>query len=78
MQALKRQKIEIDAINQNMLIVYDGMCLSDCLNEAKKHRACGVNVRVMKYDPSKTKDDYEKYAKNHSIKEILYLMDENN
>ena len=53
MQALKRQKIEIDTLEQNMLLVYDGMNFADCLKEAKLHRSKGIHVQIMKYDNTK-------------------------
>ena len=74
MQALKRQKIEIVDQNKSMLIVYDGFGFAESLKEAKVHRDKGVNVQLMKYDASKSKRDYEAYAKNHGINQVVYLM----
>ena len=74
MQALKRQKIEITAENINLLIVYDGLGFSEALKEAKVHRDKGVNVQLMRYDMSKSHKDYEVYAKNHGIHQVIYLM----
>ena len=73
MQALKRQKIGIDILYRSMLIVYDGMCLADCLKEAKIHRDKGINVQIMKLDKAKLKEDYEVYAKNHGIGQVVFL-----
>ena len=73
MQALKRQKIGIDILDRSMLIVYDGMCLADCLKEAKIHRDKGINVQIMKLDKAKLKEDYEVYAKNHGIGQVVFL-----
>ena len=74
MQALKRQKIEIAADNNNLLIVYDGFGFAESLKEAKVHRDKGVNVQLMRLDASKSKEDYEIYAKNHGIRQVIYLM----
>ena len=74
MQALKRQKIEIAADNNNLLIVYDGFGFAESLKEAKVHRDKGVNVQLMRLDSSKSKEDYEVYAKNHGIRQVIYLM----
>ena len=74
MQALKRQKIEIAADENNLLIVYDGFGFAESLKEAKVHRDKGVNVQLMRLDASKTKEDYEMYAKNHGIHQVIYLI----
>ena len=74
MQALKRQKIDILTEDKNLLIVYDGFGFSDALKEAKVHRDKGVNVQLMRYDVSKSGNDYDVYAKNHGIHQVIYLM----
>lgn len=74
MQALKRQKIEIDVEDNSLLIVYDGFGFAESLKEAKVHRDKGVNVQLMRYDSAKTKEDYEVYVKNHNISQVIYLM----
>ena len=73
MQALNRQKIEIDAMDKTMLLVYNGMCFADCLKEAKIHRDKGIHVQVMKFEDTKSKEDYELYAKNHGIGQVVFL-----
>ena len=74
MQALKRQKIEISTEDKNLLIVYDGFGFAESLKEAKIHRDKGVNVQLMRWDNSKSKEDYELYAKNHGICQVVYLI----
>ena len=74
MQALKRQKIEIAADENNLLIVYDGFGFAESLKEAKVHRDKGVNVQLMRWEASKSKEDYEMYAKNHGIHQVIYLI----
>ena len=74
MQALKRQKIEIKAEDNNLLIVYDGFGFAESLKEAKVHRDKGVNVQLMRWDTSKAKEVYEMYAKNHGIHQVIYLI----
>ena len=74
MQALKRQKIEITTDENNLLIVYDGFGFAESLKEAKVHRDKGVNVQLMRLDALKTKEDYELYAKNHGIRQVIYLI----
>ena len=73
MQALKRQKIEIEAKDKNLLIVYDGFGFEEALKEAKEHRNKGVHVQLMKQDAGKSREDYEAYAKNHGIYQVIYL-----
>ena len=74
MQALKRQKIEISLKDKNLLIVYDGLGFEEALKEAKTHRDKGVNVQLMRFDTAKSTADYEAYAKNHGINQVVYLM----
>lgn len=74
MQALKRQKIEIEASENNLLVVYDGFGFSEALKEAKIHRDKGVNVQLMRLDSTKCREDYESYAKNHGICQVIYLI----
>ena len=74
MQALKRQKIEIAADENHLLIVYDGFGFAESLKEAKVHRDKGVNVQLMRWEASKSKEDYEMYAKNHGIHQVIYLI----
>ena len=73
MQALKRQKIEIAVEDNNLLIVYDGFGFAEALKEAKVHRNKGVDVQLMRYQDSKSKSDYDVYAKNHGIHQVIYL-----
>ena len=74
MQALKRQKIEIEASENNLLVVYDGFGFAEALKEAKIHRDKGVNVQLMRLDSTKSREDYESYAKNHGICQVIYLI----
>lgn len=73
MQALKRQKIEIAVEDNNLLIVYDGFGFAEALKEAKTHRDKGVNVQLMRCDTSKSRSEYDEYAKNHGIHQVIYL-----
>lgn len=73
MQALKCQKIEIAVEDNNLLIVYDGFGFAEALKEAKVHRNKGVDVQLMRYQDSKSKSDYDVYAKNHGIHQVIYL-----
>lgn len=74
MQALKRQKIEIETSENNLLVVYDGFGFAEALKEAKIHRDKGVNVQLMRLDSTKSREDYESYAKNHGICQVIYLI----
>ena len=74
MQALKRQKIEIETKDNGILIVYDEAGFKESLKEAKVHREKGVNVQLMKYQDTKSQQDYENYAKNHGIGKVIYLV----
>ena len=74
MQALKCQKIEIEASENNLLVVYDGFGFAEALKEAKIHRDKGVNVQLMRLDSTKSREDYESYAKKHGICQVIYLI----
>ena len=74
MQALKRQKIEILTNDNNLLIVHDGFGFAEALKEAKVHRDKGVNVQLMRFDSLKTNEDYDVYAKNHGIHQVIYMI----
>ena len=74
MQALKRQKIEIPGEFNHLLIVYDGFGFEEALKEAKTHRDKGVNVALMRLDGTKERQDYDTYAKNHGINQVIYLV----
>ncbi len=74
MQALKRQKIEMSGNGNNLLIVYDGFGFEESLKEAKVHRDKGVNVQLMRFDNTKNRQDYDNYAKNHGIHQVIYLV----
>lgn len=74
MQALKRQKIEIEAKDKNLLIVYDGFGFKEALKEAKVHRDKGIHVQLMRYEASKNKNDYDVYAEKHGICQVIYLI----
>lgn len=74
MQALKRQKIEIEAKDKNLLIVYDGFGFKEALKEAKVHRDKGIHVQLMRYEASKSKNDYDVYAEKHGICQVIYLI----
>lgn len=73
MQALKRQKIEIEDPNQSLLIVYEGVRFADSLREARKHREKGIFVQLMEMDASKSKADYENYRNKHGISQLVFL-----
>ena len=66
-------KIEINIKSTNLLIVYDGNEFSEALREAKVHRSKGINVQLMRWQENKTRDDYDGYAKNHGISQVIYL-----
>ena len=74
MQALKRQKIEVARNENNLLIVYDGYGFAESLKEAKIHRDKGVNVQLMRFDSTKSREDYDAYAKNYGICQVIYLI----
>ncbi len=73
MAALSRQKINTPAEHQNQLVVYDDGHREDAIIYARKQRAAGCSVELMRHSPDKTKADYEAYAKRNQIARLQFM-----
>lgn len=69
MAALGRQKIAVSLQEEGELIVYASERFSEAVSMAKKIRGNGGSAELLGWDSSRTKEDYEAYAKrNHRAK----------
>ena len=73
--ALSRQKIEIPLSKNGMLVVYDLANQATAISMAKALRDDKTAVELLLMDASKTKADYEAYAKRNRITNITFLED---
>ena len=74
MQALNRQKINIELPSKQILIVYDKENFLTALADARIHREANHNVQLIPYEQGKTKEEYKMYAQNHRINHLIYLV----
>lgn len=73
MAALSRQKIDIPVEHQNELILYTNSSKKEAIETAMKKRKEGVNVELILMDESKSKEDYEAYAKRNHLANVIYM-----
>lgn len=73
--ALSRQKIEIPLSNNGMLVVYNLANQAAAIAMAKALRDDKTPVELVLMDASKTKADYEAYAKRNRMTNITFLED---
>lgn len=73
--ALSRQKIEIPLSRKGMLVVYNIANQAAAISMAKALRDDNTSVELLLMDDSKTKADYEAYAKRNRITNITFLED---
>ena len=73
--ALSRQKIEIPLSKKGMLVVYNLANQAAAISMAKALRDDKTPVELLLMDASKTKADYEAYAKRNRITNITFLED---
>lgn len=75
MAALTRQKIDIPLNNNSMMVVYTLDNQDAAIQMAKALRMDGTPVELLLFDSSKTKDDYQAYAKRNRITSVTFLED---
>ncbi len=73
LSAIARQKIELPIEHLTQLIVYTKAHQEEALITAKKARASGGKVELMRFDCAKTVEDYENYAKANHIARITFM-----
>ena len=75
MAALTRQKIDIPLSNNGMMVVYTLENQAAAIQMAKALRMDGTPVELLLFDATKTKDDYQAYAKRNRITSVTFLED---
>ena len=75
MAALTRQKIDIPLSSNGMMVVYNLENQATAIEMAKALRMDGTPVELLLFDSSKTKDDYQAYAKRNRITSVTFLED---
>lgn len=73
MMALTRQDIPMDAEHTNTMIVYSEELMKDAVSKAAELRSQGRTVILERENPACSKEDYDKFMKEHHLGEILYL-----
>lgn len=73
MAALLRQKISIDIEENSTLIVYEKEGLKEALERADALRKQGNFVELMQRCSDKKNEDYDNFAKNNNITEVIFL-----
>lgn len=73
MAALQRQGIDLPVKHENELLLYDAAHRKEAILTAQERRKEGVNVELILMDATKSKNDYEAYAKRNHMKKVTYL-----
>ncbi|MBQ7065962.1 MAG: ATP phosphoribosyltransferase regulatory subunit [Lachnospiraceae bacterium] len=73
MIALSSQKIAPECEPEGTLIVYEKSNLKDAIVKAKELRKNGTIAELMEKATDKSKEDYEAFATNNQIKEVVFL-----
>ncbi|MCI5623246.1 MULTISPECIES: ATP phosphoribosyltransferase regulatory subunit [Anaerostipes] len=74
MMALSRQEIPMEARHTDVMIVYSEDLIKDAILKAKELRKQGKTVILERKNTACSKDDYQKFAKDHHLGEILYFI----
>lgn len=74
--ALSRQKIDVPVSMVNVLIVYEECCLRQGISLADSYRKQGIPVQCIRRCQEKSMGDYDTYAVDHQMKEIIYVDQE--
>jgi ATP phosphoribosyltransferase regulatory subunit len=72
MIALSRQKIEMKPEENNTLILYKSELLENAIILANHFRSSGMNIELLRENPSHTLNDYIEYSKRGGIGGMLY------
>ncbi len=73
MQAMNRQKLRILYPRKNILIVYEDACMKDAVLLAKHLRSQAKNVELIKKDPDRDLDEYQRYGDEYYAESLLYI-----
>lgn len=75
MFSLNRQKIEIPVENKGKLIVYSKENRKKAIEEAIRLRTSGERVEILKVDININKDEYQKYADDKCMTDVVFFID---
>lgn len=74
MTALQRQEIPMEAESVHTMIVYREELMKDAVAKANELRRQGRSVILERQNPDCSRDDYEQFAKEHYLGEVLYFV----
>ena len=74
MTALQRQEIPMEAESVHTMIVYREELMKDAVAKANELRRQGRSVILERQNPNCSRDDYEQFAKEHYLGEVLYFV----
>ena len=75
LNALHRQKIEIEIKKKNTIILHDETRTKDAIKLAADFRNKGKNTEILKAEDKRDLNFYIEYGKKHRANSILYLQD---
>ncbi|WP_310602351.1 ATP phosphoribosyltransferase regulatory subunit [Anaerosporobacter sp.] len=75
MNALSRQKIEVELVENNTLILYHGEFRESAITLAKYFRNHGMNIEMLAMNASYSDDSYKEYAKRSNTGGMLVMED---
>lgn len=73
MAALSRQNLEIPLREEKELLVYDEAMRTEAIHRAQKRRQEDAQVILMRWEPGRSKQDYEAYAAGTGCKKVTFL-----
>ena len=76
LDAVTRQGVDYDLNTNLTLYVYDEDHSEEAITTARKMRANFGSAELLRYDSSKTRDQYEEYARSRHIGRVVYLIKE--
>lgn len=74
MTALQRQEIPMEAESVHTMIVYKEELMQDAVAKANELRQQGRSVILERQNKDCSKEDYEQFAKEHYLGEVLYFV----
>lgn len=74
MTALQRQEIPMEAESVHTMIIYKEELMQDAVAKANELRQQGRSVILERQNKDCSKEDYEQFAKEHYLGEVLYFV----
>ena len=76
MNALTRQKIEIQCSGENTILLYDAAKQKDAIEKAGEFRSKDISTELVKRDPDRQLADYIEYGRKYYAETMLYLEED--